>query len=284
MINQKHFPNKIDNNNNMNRKITIKTKTKTKSAKQILLAFYVTSSILILTSFSIFSVQNSLGQQQQQQQLDENPTINIPNTISNTITNTTSFTDENKKPMHVPNQIVVVAEDIEEIKDNLQEAREALNNANYLQVLSHINNIDKLLTAFVVSGSLTDVISNNSTLTNNTIAAANDSTDLVTSSSDYLFNKNNVLITIEDINDEQKINKQLFYPNNLKISKGTSITWLNKDNLPHTITLKKLNEQPQEFKFALSLGDSYKHTFEQEGIYGFYSDKNKWSEGKITVS
>jgi plastocyanin len=93
-----------------------------------------------------------------------------------------------------------------------------------------------------------------------------------------------VLITIEDTNNEQKINKQLFYPNNLKISEGTSIIWVNKDNLPHTITLKKLNEQPQEFKFALSLGDSYKHTFEKEGTYGFYSDKNKWSEGKITVS
>jgi hypothetical protein len=143
MINQKNLHNKIDNNNNINTKTT--TKTKTKTLKQILLEFYVTSSILIL-AFSIFSVQNSLGQQQQ---LDENQANNVPNTI----TSTTSFTAENKKPTHVPNQIIVVAEDIEEIRDNLQEAREALNNTNYLQVLSHINNIDKLLTAFVVSGS-----------------------------------------------------------------------------------------------------------------------------------
>jgi hypothetical protein len=142
MINQKNLHNKIDNNNNINTKTTTKTKIK---IKQILLVFYVISSILIL-AFSIFSVQNSLGQQQQ---LDENQANNVPNTI----TSTTSFTAENKKPTHVPNQIIVVAEDIEEIRDNLQEAREALNNTNYLQVLSHINNIDKLLTAFVVSGS-----------------------------------------------------------------------------------------------------------------------------------
>jgi hypothetical protein len=144
MINQKNLHNKIDNNNNINTKTTTKTKIK---IKQILLAFYVISSILIL-AFSIFSVQNSLGQQQQ---LNENQANNVPNTITNT--STTSFTAENKKPMHVPNQIIVVAEDIEEIRDNLQEARKALNNTNYLQVLSHINNIDKLLTAFVVSGS-----------------------------------------------------------------------------------------------------------------------------------
>lgn len=206
MINQKHLPNKINNNNNMNTKTTIKTKTKTKILKQILLAFYVTSSIIIL-AFSVFSLQNSLGQQQQQQQqqLDENPAINIPNTITNNITNTnntTSFTSENKKPMHVPNQIVVVAEDIEEIRDNLQEAREALNNANYLEVLSHINNIDKLLTAFVVSGSsnVDDQTSN----TDTNIANNVDSIALAHLNNSDLIKKYNELI--KDFNKEYNNN------------------------------------------------------------------------------
>jgi hypothetical protein len=43
----------------------------------------------------------------------------------------TFTTVESRKPMHIPNQIVVIAEDIEEIRNNLQEAQSALNNANF---------------------------------------------------------------------------------------------------------------------------------------------------------
>ena len=263
---------KNDNNNNNN------TNTKTTKTKYTLLIFYITSLILML-AFSIFSVQLSLAQ------VNENKANNVPITNTNKTSETiTSFTAESKKPMHVPNQIVVVAEDIEEIRDNLEEAREALNNANYLQVLSHIDNIDQLLTAFVVNESPTFVDNKNNITISNTANA--DSTALASSNADSMLNENNnKLITIKGENDELKINEQLFTPNNLTISKGNSIIWLNKDNLPHTITLKKLDEQQtQEFKFALSLGDSYKYTFDEAGVYGFYSDRSKWSEGKITVS
>ncbi len=158
----------------------------------------------------------------------------------------------------------------------MQEAREALNDANYLQVLSHIDDIDQLLTAVIVSGSSTSTNHTNSNV---------DSTSLVSSNNGSLLEENNKVITIKEGNDKElKINEQLFTPNNLNISKGDNVMWLNKDNLPHTITLKKLDEQPQEFKFALSLGDSYKYTFDKAGVYGYYSDKSHWSEGKIIVS
>jgi hypothetical protein len=194
MTNQKKLHNKIDNKDNINyHKIeTITTNTK---SKQILLVVYVISSLLIL-ALSIFSIQTGLAQQQQ---LDENNTNDIPIIINST---PTSFTDENKKPLHVPNQIVIVAEDVEEIRDNLQEAREALNNANYLQVLSHLNNIDNLLTAFVVSGSLTtDGVSNNLTSSN----ISNDSTALAHLSNSSLIKKYNELI--KDYNKESKKEK-----------------------------------------------------------------------------
>jgi hypothetical protein len=193
MINQKKLCNKFGNNNNINLSKIETTITNTKT-KQNLLIFYNTSSILIL-AFSIFSVQNSLAQQQQ---LDENKANNV-SIITNT--NTTSFTSENQKPIHVPNHIVVVAEDIEEIRDNLQEAREALNNANYLQVLSHINNIDNLLTAFSVSGSLTADVKNNLTSCN----ISTDSTALAHLSNSSLIKKYNELI--KDYNKESKKEK-----------------------------------------------------------------------------
>jgi hypothetical protein len=61
----------------------------------------------------------------------------------------------------------VITEDIEEIRNNLQEARLALNNANYSKVLLHINNIDQFLTTFVVNNSL----SINNSIQNNDSAA-----------------------------------------------------------------------------------------------------------------
>ncbi len=254
------------NNNDIN--------TKTTKTNRNIIIFYILSSFLI-SGLSIFSVQASLAQLN----VNENKLstlITNNNNNTNDASETTSFTTDNKKPNHVPNQIIVIAEDIEEIRDNLQKTREALKDANYLQVLSHINNIDQLLTAVIVSEP--------STSTNNTTSNV-DSTALVSSNTGSLLKENNKLITIKDGNDEElKINKQLFAPNNLNISKGTSVMWLNKDNLPHTITLKKLGEQPREFKFALSLGDSYKYTFDEVGVYGFYSDKSHWSEGKIIVS
>jgi hypothetical protein len=63
----------------------------------------------------------------------------------------------------------VITEDIEEIRNNLQEARLVLNNANYSKVLLHINNIDQFLIAFVANNSLSI---NNSTQNNDAAAIA----------------------------------------------------------------------------------------------------------------
>lgn len=63
----------------------------------------------------------------------------------------------------------MIAEDIEEIRNNLQEARLALNNANYSKVLLHINNIDQFLTIFIANNSLSI---NNSTQNNDSAAIA----------------------------------------------------------------------------------------------------------------
>jgi plastocyanin len=232
---------------------------------------YILSSILIVGLSINLLLQTSLAQ------TNENKT-SIP--ITNNEISDTSLSTDSKRPMYVPTQqIIVIAEDIEEIRDNLQEARESLNDANYLGVLSHINNIDQLLTKIVM---IKPPLAFNN-MTQNTdsmgLVSLNDN-DTSISNKDH-----NKIITITD-NDaaELKINEQLFVPNNLTISKGSNVTWINKDNLPHTIILKKLSEQPREFKFALSLGDSYNHTFDETGVYGFYSDKSKWSEGKIKVS
>lgn len=243
--------------------------TQTKATYNNIVIFSILSSLLIL-GLSLFSVQTSLAQ------VNEN--IPLANTSSET------FTTDNKKILQIPSEVIVVAEDVEEIKDNLQKARQALNDANYLKVLSHIDNIDQLLTVIVGNS----VMFINNTTSNSDSTSSSSSSSLISPKNDssMLKEEYNKLITIKNISNDAKsqINEELFIPNNLTISKGSSITWINKDNLPHTITLKKLDEQPREFKFALSLGDSYKHTFDEAGVYGFYSNKSPWSEGKIIVS
>lgn len=240
--------------------------TQTKATYNNIFIFSILSSLLIL-GLSLFSVQTSLAQ------VNEN--IPLDNTSSET------FTTDNKKILQIPSQVLVVAEDVEEIKENLQKARQALNDANYLKVLSHIDNIDQLLT--VIVGNSVMFINN---ATSNSDSTSSSSIISPKNDSSMLKEEHNKLITIKNINNDAKsqINEELFAPNSLIISKGSSITWINNDNLPHTITLKKLDEQPREFKFALSLGDSYKHTFDETGVYGFYSNKSPWSEGKIIVS
>ena len=63
----------------------------------------------------------------------------------------------------------MIAEDIEEIRNKLQEARLVLNNANYSKVLLLINNIDQCLTTFVANNS---VFINNSTQNKDSAAIA----------------------------------------------------------------------------------------------------------------
>ena len=46
-------------------------------------------------------------------------------------------------------QFFVLAEDLFEIRDNLAEAREALNRGNFLELSQHIDNIDHLITVLI---------------------------------------------------------------------------------------------------------------------------------------
>lgn len=67
-------------------------------------------------------------------------------------------------------------------------------------------------------------------------------------------------------------------PQTIKITKGGSVTWINKDTAPHHIasdpypeasTLPGLNSGE-----ALSSGDSYTHTFEQAGTFTYHDQLN----------
>ncbi len=49
-------------------------------------------------------------------------------------------------------ELVVIARDLEEISDNLEEARIALNNNDYIQVLQHLDNIEDRIRVLLTPG------------------------------------------------------------------------------------------------------------------------------------
>lgn len=58
-----------------------------------------------------------------------------------------------------------------------------------------------------------------------------------------------------------------FTPSEIKIKKGETVTWTNKDSAPHKVVSDSGNELGSQ---ALSNGDTYSHTFSQTGTFGYH--------------
>jgi amicyanin len=71
-----------------------------------------------------------------------------------------------------------------------------------------------------------------------------------------------------------------FDPEVLTVKVGTTITWTNKDEVPHTVT-----SSDKRFKSsgALDQGDSYSFTFTTPGTYPYYCTVHPFMTGKVIV-
>ena len=64
-----------------------------------------------------------------------------------------------------------------------------------------------------------------------------------------------------------------FVPQNIKISKGTKITWTNSDSVSHYVNTDSHpahTYQADQNSEELKPGDSYAYTFNQSGIYPYH--------------
>src|SRR5689334_16835042 len=65
-----------------------------------------------------------------------------------------------------------------------------------------------------------------------------------------------------------KIDNFAFQPKELEIAVGTTVTWLNADDVPHTATSK---DDPQAFDSgAMDTDDKFSFTFKKPGKYTYY--------------
>jgi plastocyanin len=70
-----------------------------------------------------------------------------------------------------------------------------------------------------------------------------------------------------------------FNPAILTIAPGTTVTWVNEDETPHTVT-----ENGKIFRSAaLDTGDRFSYTFAQAGEFTYYCTLHPMMVGKIVV-
>ena len=72
-----------------------------------------------------------------------------------------------------------------------------------------------------------------------------------------------------------------FQPGQLQVKAGTAVTWINDDEIVHTVTL---DAKEKSFDAVLDdKGKSFSFTFTKPGIYTYYCDRHEHMRGDIEV-
>jgi len=80
---------------------------------------------------------------------------------------------------------------------------------------------------------------------------------------------------------EVKIDNFSFGPSALTVSVGTTVTWTNRDDIPHTVVS---SDDPKVFKSkVLDTDEKFSFKFEKAGTYPYFCSVHPKMTGKVTV-
>jgi amicyanin len=80
-------------------------------------------------------------------------------------------------------------------------------------------------------------------------------------------------------NAEVKIDKFSFVPMELRVAVGTTVTWINRDDIPHMVVSTK-----GVFKSKVRDSDEkFSYTFTKTGTYPYYCSVHPKMTGKVVV-
>jgi len=80
---------------------------------------------------------------------------------------------------------------------------------------------------------------------------------------------------------EVKIDNFSFTPVNLTVTVGTTVTWTNRDDIPHTVVS---TDDPKAFKSkVLDTDERFSFTFSKPGSYAYFCSVHPKMTGKVTV-
>lgn len=80
-------------------------------------------------------------------------------------------------------------------------------------------------------------------------------------------------------NAEVKIDNFSFGPDTLKVSAGTTVTWINRDDIPHTVV-----STDGVFKSKVrDTDEQFSYTFAKPGTYPYFCSVHPKMTGKVVV-
>jgi len=71
-----------------------------------------------------------------------------------------------------------------------------------------------------------------------------------------------------------------FVPPVLQVKAGTTVTWTNHDDIPHSIVCPALNVHSH----AMDTDDSFSYTFTRPGTFGYVCGLHPFMHGQVEVS
>ena len=80
--------------------------------------------------------------------------------------------------------------------------------------------------------------------------------------------------------NEVRIDNFSFAPATLTVAKGTTVIWVNRDDIPHTV----VSEDKSTFKSKpLDTDQKFSYTFEKPGTYTYFCSIHPKMTGKVVV-
>lgn len=76
-----------------------------------------------------------------------------------------------------------------------------------------------------------------------------------------------------------------FAPDTVKVTVGTRVTWINRDEIEHTVTTGTPDGRDGTLDVVLrTKGDSVSKAFERAGTWTWFCDRHQFMRGVITVT
>lgn len=75
-----------------------------------------------------------------------------------------------------------------------------------------------------------------------------------------------------------------FQPAQIEVKAGTRVTWINQDDIRHTVTSGSPDKKDGRFDFSLAGKETkFTFTFAQPGTYTYFCDRHQHMRGQIVV-
>ncbi len=88
-----------------------------------------------------------------------------------------------------------------------------------------------------------------------------------------------VAVAAQDTSDVITIDNFTFTPKELTVAVGTTVKWVNHDDIPHTVVEKKTTFRSK----ALDTDDSYSFTFTSAGTFDYFCGLHPHMVGQVIV-